>query len=390
MIFCPQQPRRREKRQLLGVLRSNKEHLSAGNCSNSNKGSTPNQSLPAPGSPISILEFSELSPSQQKQWMEGNPLTESEDDVDHPPPSSPKQHPSVVLNNEKKSPKRSLVHHHHHHHLPKGFVSIERIDLSQDTGSSGHTSETESLSSLDEDGSAATTSTTGEESSNGMTTSSRTQRAIFAPYWASTGQQPLQFSLQEGKLSSSLSSGSIDAERTKTYQEDHHHQDESQECEPIAAGSTNTSSSNIHTQHDTAPATAGSLLLPGGSQRRSIFGFHQEAAAAAAATGGESTTFDATPAVPFELSLLSVPDWPLSLLPNRKVRSASELVPPSSSSILKRDDGKTGPRQRRHSFSVTFDSKIDVVVFQDPPSYQEGPWWVRLVAAATGAIDESV
>ncbi len=71
---------------------------------------------------------------------------------------------------------------------------------------------------------------------------------------------------------------------------------------------------------------------------------------------------------------------PSSLLPSRRASSTSAM------SILKKRESQPGRHKRSNSFSVTFDSTVNVVlVFEDTPTFRTtrtSPWWVRLLAAA--------
>ncbi len=84
---------------------------------------------------------------------------------------------------------------------------------------------------------------------------------------------------------------------------------------------------------------------------------------------------------PLEVVIATLlPERPSFLLPHRRASSTSAM------SILKKKESQQGRHKRSNSFSVTFDSKVNVVlVFDDTPTFRTtrtSPWWVRWLAAA--------
>jgi hypothetical protein len=354
MIFCTHQQLNQER------LLERKETASHHIVEESSRGSWPSSippsstakrgpSLPSPGTPISILEFAKLPPSEQKKWQEGRST------------SSP--------TSSSKKKKNTHQHEHSYNNSKKdGDCSSERLHLPASSsldsissvGSSNKTEETDSLSSVsssraneqqDENSSATSFESETYCDHGGNNKSAHHKRSIFARYWAK----------QTGTRQPSSSS---------SHSEDEH----------------TTASTTQSAAESSSPL---SPPLP----RRSIFGLETQSPQVKSKSILEIPTLAprfvyVDPAEQRSSTVLYTTNK------NKKARSTSALLDPPKASILKSNNKGAehcSPRQRRHSFSVTFDSKVDVVLFNDPPApYQESsPWWLRLVLGGRGGSTSS-
>lgn len=386
MIFCPLQQQQqnqdeerllfqpRETTSLRIVLQSTggKDGESSGDSSSppAVAPTAPRYPLPSPGTPISISQFADLTPVEQKQWLAAGSAGSS-----------------------KKSNKKKVIEFYNdNNNCPTQLdgddccfselrlPASSSLDSMSSAGSSStnKTDETDSLTSVgssssraadeedeqDHHHSAITTTFNKTVSSNTTTTKAKKnaapKRSIFAPYWAKAGQ------------------GGAQEERSK----------ESSDYGKKISTESNSERSDATAAQQTVPASppTGAVLhpsSPSSAARRSIFGLQTQSPRVRSRSTNKNICEIDTLAPRF----VYVPARPKALSPiaPKKARSASALLDRPKTSILRstsqeRGDGGGPSRQRCHSFSVTFDSKVDVVLFSDPPSaYQSSPWWLRLV-----------
>jgi hypothetical protein len=280
--------------------------------------------LPSPGTPISILEFAELSSSEQKQWLNSTKTSAT---------TRSKKRSSYNNTGTKESHCSSELH----------ILASSFLDSS--TASVGSSNETDcSLSSVS---SAASLFEDEGETCGSARSSKSVQRSIFAPYWEK----------QAGARSSFASLP------------------EAEEKDENPSRSTALVLPTSTTSQEQATTTTSPPPCP----RRSIFGLDAQSPQVKSKRRVLEIASLAPRFVHITEQLVLT-----STTHKKKARSASALLdrPKKASSILRSKEEEEGEprRQRRHSFSVTFDSKVDVVLFNDPPALcQSSPWWLRLV-----------
>jgi len=287
--------------------------------------------LPPAGTPLSIFEFAGLSPVQQKQWLEAC--------------SDTKQNTTTQRN---KATSATMV-------LPLSRNDVSTTSCEQQE--SCKTDDTDSITSLSSNRSDA-------QCPNGVQ-----KRSIFAPYWAKTGE--------------------------RTGEEKNIHDPDVVSCAAPAPGNNN----RITVAQILEEASQISMIPPPHHHLSTTSCTRSTNMIGRGCCWGDQHI--PRPAAPRllhqqeqdEARIATLSEQPPMLTPQRRVVSTSAI------SILKNKQGDKnqqeqgeGRRRRSSSFSVSFDSKVNVVlVFQDKPPYHTRripPWWARwLPGTGTGEFD---
>jgi len=295
LLFCPNHPAEspvRSNRQQLLLSLEQASQLSSSSSASKRPSKRP---LPPPGTPISILDFAEMTPEEQKVWLQGG---EKGKDMSS----------SSDANAQEKRAGSSCSHESVRKQTAKcGSASPEEDNESllpalDDSSVSEESEETNSVSS--------SASSSSQRSDDALIE----KRSIFAPYW---GQQS--------------SSSSFDEER----KEDNSSRSKKQVPRRVTAFPRPPSPVRSQSRFLSLPEEE----LPPANKVMTLL---------------EELSFSSNS----------------SLLPSQKTRSMP--------SILRTPHSEDEPRPLRRSQSVSFDARVDVIVYQELPPQGERPWWLSL------------